>query len=66
MSGSTRCTPCQDAIEQVDCAAALVAPELAARGTRLQVRVAAGVDTATPALLLAAPGLELRINGIAI
>jgi hypothetical protein len=66
VSGSKPCTPCQDAIEEIDRAAALVAPELAARGTRLQVRVTTGIDTSTPAGPGPLPGLDLRINGIAI
>ena len=33
------CAPCRNAIEEIDDAAALLAEELAARGTALQVRV---------------------------
>jgi len=60
------CAPCQDAIEEIDEAAAFLAPELAARGTSMRVRV----TTRTAPVVADAPGvrplLELRVNGIAI
>lgn len=60
------CAPCQDAIEEIDDAAALLAAELAARGTAVQVRVTTRIDPATPGAYDAGPPVELRINGVAI
>ena len=53
---SPSCAPCQDAIEEIDGAVALLAPELAARDHLMQVRVTTG----------ARPPLELRVDGVAI
>jgi hypothetical protein len=61
----TNCAPCRDAMEEIDHAAALLAPELAARGIRMQVRVMHHTDEVT----LGRHGValpELRINGVAI
>jgi hypothetical protein len=60
------CAPCLDAIEEIDEAAALLAPELAARGTSLRVRVTTRTDPATAGAPGAWPLLELRVNGVAI
>lgn len=49
------CAPCQDAIEEIDGAAALLAPELASRDTSMQVRVTTRTGPA-----------EVRVNGVAI
>jgi hypothetical protein len=60
------CAPCQNAIEEIDEAAAFLAPELAARGTSMRVRV----TTRTDPVIADAHGVrslvELRVNGIAI
>ncbi len=48
MPEPTSCAPCQNAIEEIDDAAALVAQELAARGTAVKVRVTTRTDPATP------------------
>jgi hypothetical protein len=62
----TSCAPCQNAIEEIDDAAALLAQELAARGTAVQVRVTTRTNPATPCAYGVGPPLELRVNGVAI
>ena len=62
MPGPPSCAPCQDAIEQIDDAAALLELELAARGTAVQVRVTTRTRP-TPGV---GHLLELRVNGVAI
>ena len=51
----TPCAPCQDALEEVDRAIALVGPELRARGERLRVRVAQRIET-----------FEVRVNDVPV
>lgn len=63
MPEPTSCAPCQDAIEEIDDAAALLAQELAARGTAVQVRVTTRTHSASPSV---GPLLELRVNGVPI
>jgi hypothetical protein len=60
------CAPCQDAVEEVDGAAALLAPELASRDTSMQVRVTTRTGPAVADAPGAWPLLELRVNGVAI
>lgn len=60
--GSAPCPPYQRAIEEIDRAGALLAPELEARGSRLRVRVTTGASV----LRGVVPGLELRINGLVV
>ena len=66
MPGTT-CAPCQDALEELDHAAALVGPEMRARGERLRVRVtehsdpgACEEDGSTPILV------EVRVNDVPV
>ena len=66
MSEPMSCAPCVDAIEEIDEAAAFLAPELAARGTALRVRVTTRTDPATAGAPGAWPPIELRVNGVAI
>ncbi len=63
MPESTSCVPCQHAIEEIDDAAALLALELAARGTAVLVRVTTRPDPATHGT---GPLPALRVNGVAI
>ena len=60
------CAPCQNALEEIDEAAALLAQELAARGTAMRVRVTTRTDSSTPDARGGWPVLELRVNGVAI
>lgn len=66
LSKPMSCAPCLDAIEEIDEAAALLAPELAARGTSLRVRVTTRTDPAIVGAPDAWTPLELRVNGVAI
>jgi hypothetical protein len=60
------CAPCQNAIEEIDEAAAFLAPELASRDTSMQVRVTTRTGPAVADGSGAWPLLELRVNGVAI
>lgn len=60
------CPPCQHALEELDDAAALLALELAARDTAMRVRVTTRTDPLTPGAREGSPGLELRVNGVAL
>lgn len=62
----TVCSPCENAIEEIDDAAALLGHELAARETAVQVRVTTPTHPATPGAHDVGPLPELRVNGDAI
>lgn len=66
MPQQTGCAPCQNAVEEIDDAAALLSQELAARGTAVQVRVTTRTGPAIPGAHGVGPLLELRVNGDAI
>lgn len=66
LSQPMSCAPCQNAIEEIDDVAAFLAPELAARGTAMRVRVTTRTDPATAGAPGDWPLLELRVNGVAI
>jgi hypothetical protein len=60
------CAPCQDALEELDRAAALVAPELRARGERLRVRVIQLGNGAPREGNGPMPTFEVRVNGVPV
>jgi hypothetical protein len=66
MPQPTGCAPCENAIEEIDDAAAILGHELAARGTAVQVRVTARTDRSAPGAHGVRSRLEVRVNGDAI
>jgi hypothetical protein len=66
MPQPTGCAPCENAIEEIDDAVALLDHELAARGTAVQVRVTPRTDRSVPGAYGVGPRLEVRVNGDAI
>ncbi len=66
MPQPTGCAPCENAIEEIDDAAALLGHELAARGTAVQVRVSPRTDRSAPGAHGVGSRLEVRVNGDAI
>ena len=60
------CAPCQDALEEVDRAVALVSPELSARGERLRVRVTQHTGTGPGEERGSMSMFEVRVNNVPV